>query len=87
MGKIQKRFQTMKIRVIVPTTADDHIVAEQEKFQEIARSDTEISTVGLECAPDNVENDFDIALSLVGPENRCQLIFLKVFGESVNMDA
>jgi len=54
----------MKIRVIVPTTADDHIVAEQEQFQEIARSDTEISTVGLECAPDTVENDFDIALSL-----------------------
>jgi len=54
----------MKIRVIVPTTADDHIVAEQEKFQEIARSDTEISTVGLESAPDTVENDFDIALSL-----------------------
>jgi len=54
----------MKIRVIVPTTADEHIIAEQEKFQEIARSDTEISTVGLACAPDTVENDFDIALSL-----------------------
>jgi len=54
----------MKIRVIVPTTADEHIIAEQEKFQEIARSDTEISTVGLACAPDTVENDFDVALSL-----------------------
>jgi len=54
----------MKIRVIVPTTEDDHVTWEQEKFQEICRSDTQISTVGLQCAPDTVENDFDIALSL-----------------------
>jgi allantoin racemase len=54
----------MRIRVIVPSTTEDHIPSEEENFQAIAQPEIEISVVGLERGPDSIENDFDIALAL-----------------------
>ena len=54
----------MRIRVIVPTTTEDHVPSEEENFQAIIRPEIEISVVGLERGSESIENDFDIALAL-----------------------
>jgi allantoin racemase len=53
-----------KIRVIIPTTTESEIPKEEETFQAIGGTETEISVVCLDHGSDSVENDFDIGLAL-----------------------
>jgi allantoin racemase len=54
----------VKIRVIVPVTAREFVVATQPQYMAAVRPDAEISVVGLDRGPASLESDYEDALAV-----------------------
>ncbi len=54
----------MKIRVIVPVTTKEFVTATRPQYARVARTDADISVVGLDTGPASLESDYEDALAV-----------------------